>query len=271
MALVKVNYSSKVLGMGVTVDVILPQKATRLIGMETAEREGGTPVLWLLHGASDDETIWQRRTSIERYAAPLGLAVVMPGVQLSSYSDMAHGGKYYTFVSKELPEVMHNMFGFSTKREDNFIAGLSMGGAGCMKIGLANPEKYAAIGCMSAGITNRAASKKPPKKGSGMQGRMYMTYGDRDLRGTEEDPEFQAKSIIAEGKPIPRIYHTCGSEDFLVERAHYTRDFFLGFEGNPFDYTYEEDPGAHTCEYWDEHIQHFLKFIGLETQSDIRN
>ncbi|MBR5742316.1 MAG: esterase family protein, partial [Clostridia bacterium] len=106
MALVKIDYHSKVLGMDVTCDVILPQKASRLIGMETAERKGGTPVLWLLHGASDDETIWQRRTSIERYAAPLGLAVVMPGVQLSSYADMAHGGKYYTFVSKELPEVM---------------------------------------------------------------------------------------------------------------------------------------------------------------------
>ncbi len=270
MALVKVNFGSRVLGMDVTCDVILPQKATRLIGMETAEREGGTPVLWLLHGASDDETIWQRRTSIERYAAPLGLAVVMPGVQLSSYADMAHGGKYYTFVSKELPEVMHAFFGFSMKREDNFIAGLSMGGAGCMKIGLANPEKYAAIGCMSAGITNRAPTKRRPKDARAAK-RQEMTYGNRNLVGTEEDPEYQAKSIIAEGKPIPRIYHTCGASDFLTERAHYTRDFFLSFEGNPFDYTYEEDPGAHTWEYWDEHIQHFLKFIGLEAQSDIRN
>ena len=56
-----------------------------------------------------------------------------------------------------------------------------------------------------------------------------------------------------------------------MNNAHATRDFFEGFEGNPFDYTYEEDPGAHTWEFWDEHIQHFLKYLGLEEEKDIRN
>ena len=64
-----------------------------------------------------------------------------------------------------------------------------------------------------------------------------------------------------EGKPIPRIYHSTGSEDFLLDAAHFTRDFFGSFEGNPFDYIYEEDPGAHTWEYWDDHIQRFLAYI----------
>ena len=45
-------------------------------------------------------------------------------------------------------------------------------------------------------------------------------------------------------------------------RAQSTRAFFQSFEGNPFDYICEEDEGAHTWEYWDEHIQHFLKYIG---------
>jgi len=265
MALIKTHFFSRSLGMGVTCDVILPQKATNLIGMETAERKGSTPVLWLLHGSSDDETIWQRRTSIERYAAPLGLAVVMPAVALSSYADMAHGGRYYTYVSEELPAVMHKLYGFSLAREDNFIAGLSMGGAGCMKIGLANPEKYSVIGCLSAGIMNRLPGEKRKNP------RAAMLYGDRDLFDTEEDPINKALDILNKKKPIPRIYHSCGAQDFLLEAAHFTRDFFLGFEGNPFDYTYEEDPGVHSWEYWDEHIQHFLKFIGLSQEKDIRN
>ena len=75
----------------------------------------------------------------------------------------------------------------------------------------------------------------------GVRRRRGQVRPDMPWIETEEDPEFQAKSIIAEGKPIPRIYHTCGSEDFLVERAHYTRDFFLGFEGNPFDYNNKDD------------------------------
>ena len=60
-------------------------------------------MLYLLHGLSDDDTIWLRRTSIERYVAPLGLAVVMPQVHRSFYTDEAYGGRFWTFVSEELP------------------------------------------------------------------------------------------------------------------------------------------------------------------------
>ena len=265
MALIQTHIASAVLGMDVTCQVILPQKASKLIGMETAAGEGLFPVLWLLHGMSDDETIWQRRTSIERYAAPLGLAVVMPAVQLSGYADMAHGGRYYTFISKELPELMANLFPFSRKREDNFIAGLSMGGAGCMKIGLANPEQNSAIGCLSAGMINRGADS--PQR----RARMEMLYGGRDITGTEEDPVHSARQILEKGLPAPRIYHACGDDDFLLDSAHETRDFFQSMEGNPFDYTYEQDPGVHSWEFWDEHIQHFLRFLKLQPEKDVRN
>lgn len=270
MALIHVNFFSEALGMCASCDVILPQRATRQIGMAAAARGDKHPVLWLLHGASDDQTIWQRRTSIERYTAPLGLAVVMPAVSLSSYADMAHGGKYYTYIAKELPEIMRSMFPLSEKREDNFIAGLSMGGAGCMKIGLANPENYAAIGCFSAGAVNRGGQKLTPER----EARMIMTYGttDRDaLKGTVEDVFGSVQKILDENLPRPRIFHSIGTDDFILESAHETRDFFQSLHGNPFDYHYEEHPGAHTWEYWDEHIQDFLKFIDLKPVEDIRN
>ncbi|MGI6173269.1 MAG: alpha/beta hydrolase [Christensenellales bacterium] len=269
MALIHTNFFSEALGMCVAVDVILPQKASKLIGMQSVERDGRHPVLWLLHGMSDNHTIWQRRTSIERYAAPLGLAVVMPNAHLSAYSNMAHGGRYYDYIAEELPKTMRDFFPLSDRREDNFIAGLSMGGAGCMKIGLSKPENYAAIGCLSAGAFNHKPTDKdlPPERVA----RFQMLYGDRDLQGTEEDVLGNAEKILAEGKPCPRIYHACGTEDFLLERAHETRDFFEGIEGNPFDYTYDEGPGAHTWDFWDDHIQTFLKFLHLEKQEEIRN
>ncbi|MGN1409450.1 MAG: alpha/beta hydrolase, partial [Eubacteriales bacterium] len=153
MALVHTHFFSNTLGRQTSCDVILPQKAAKQIGMESAEREK-SPVLWLLHGASDDETIWQRRTSIERYVSPLGLAVVMPSVEVSGYRNLSHGGRFYDYISKELPEIMRGFFNFSSAREDNYICGLSMGGAGAMKIGLANPDKYSVIGCLSAGMIN---------------------------------------------------------------------------------------------------------------------
>ena len=268
MALIHIGFFSECLGMAVQCDVILPQTASGQIGMAAGVQGDRHPTLWLLHGASDDHTIWQRRTSIERYAAPLGLAVVMPAVQLSVYANMAHGRRFYDYVAQELPEKMRYFFPLSDRREDNFIAGLSMGGAGCMKIGLANPDNYAAIGCLSAGASNRRASVEQTEAG---KRRQTMIYGDRNLEGTEEDPFGNARKIVEQGLPAPRIYHSTGASDFLLENAHATRDFFQSIPGNPFDYTYEEDPGAHTWEYWDEHIQHFLRFIGLKPVAGVRN
>ncbi len=261
MALVHTHFYSESLGRCVSCEVILPQKATGLIGMESAEKER-TKVLWLLHGASDDETIWQRRTSIERYVAPLGMAVVMPSVEVSGYSNLAHGGKFYDYVAKELPSIMRGFFGFSALREDNFVCGLSMGGAGALKIGLANPDRYAAIGCLSAGIFNRTLPTDTRSIDPDKNRRAYIQFDGRDLEGTEEDIIGNIHRIVREGLPAPKVYHSTGSEDFLLESAHFTRDLFGSLEGNPFGYVYEEDPGAHTWEYWDEHIQRFLAFIG---------
>ena len=94
---------------------------------------------------------------------------------------------------------------------------------------------------------------------------MIMTYGTSDykaLEGTVNDPLYAARRILDEGRPCPRIFHSIGTEDFLLDSARATRDFFTALPGNPFDYTYEEHPGAHTWEYWDEHIQDFLKYLG---------
>lgn len=260
MALLHSHFFSNTLGRQVSCEVILPQKASKQIGMDSVQNSE-TPVLWLLHGASDDETIWQRRTSIERYVAPLGLAVVMPSVEISGYSNLAHGGRFYDYVSKELPEIMRGFFGFSEKREDNYICGLSMGGAGALKIGLANPEKYSVIGCLSAGIFNRSIPEGEYKVDPSENRRGFISFDGRILKNSEEDVCASAEKIISECLQAPRIYHSTGSEDFLLGTAHFTRDFFNKFEGNPFGYVYEEDPGAHTWEYWDEHIQRFLKFI----------
>ena len=93
----------------------------------------------------------------------------------------------------------------------------------------------------------------------------------RKLEGTEEDTFGNAEKLVKAGGPFPRIYHACGDQDFVLESAHATRDFFTAIDGNPFEYVYEEDPGAHTWEFWDEHIQHFLKYLNLEKTEGVRN
>ena len=134
MALLHVDLFSDVLGMCSQMDVILPEQTRGQIGMEGKRSDGKYPTLYLLHGMSDDHTIWQRRTSIERYAADYGIAVVMPTTQLGWYTDMHIGYKWWTFLSQELPAICRTFFpNMSSRREDTFAAGLSMGGYGALK------------------------------------------------------------------------------------------------------------------------------------------
>ena len=102
MALIHTDFFSDALGMCVEMDVILPEETKGQIGMEGRDGKGGWKTLYLLHGMSDDHTIWQRRTSIERYASEKGIAVVMPSTQLGWYTDMHCGYKWFTYISEEI-------------------------------------------------------------------------------------------------------------------------------------------------------------------------
>src|SRR5688500_5792944 len=145
MAFFDCHFFSDTLAMTVSAHVLIPQESTRQIGLESGPARASYPTLYLLHGLSDDHTIWMRRTSIERYAAAKNIAVVMPAVGRSFYQDMASGPKYWTFVSEELPVLMRQFFPLSTTREETFAAGLSMGGYGALRLGLARPDKFAAV------------------------------------------------------------------------------------------------------------------------------
>src|SRR6478609_11942097 len=152
MAHLRCDFYSEALGLSTAMTVILPQQTSTQIGMTGAAAAGPPPVLYLLHGLSDDDTIWLRRTSIERYVAELGLAVVMPQVHRSFYTDEAYGGRYWTFLSEELPALVSSFFRVSERREDTFVAGLSMGGYGALKWALREPARFAAAASMSGAV-----------------------------------------------------------------------------------------------------------------------
>ena len=103
MVHLRCDFFSESLSLSTSMTVLLPQRTTTQIGMEGHTPDGSPPLLYLLHGLSDDDTIWVRRTSIERYAAPHGLAVVMPPVHRSFYTDQAYGGRYWTFPARSCP------------------------------------------------------------------------------------------------------------------------------------------------------------------------
>src|SRR5919109_3400675 len=131
MILNEVRFFSETLGMLSTMYVLIPQR----MGAEAKNpRKPKYRTLYLLHGDSDDHSAWQRQTSLERYVEGLKLVVVMPAVHLSFYNDMAHGLKYWQFISEEVPALVRDMLPLSSARKDNYVAGLSMGGYGAFKL-----------------------------------------------------------------------------------------------------------------------------------------
>jgi S-formylglutathione hydrolase FrmB len=236
--------------------VLLPQQTTTQIGMEGRSSDGPPPVLYLLHGLSDDDTIWLRRTSIERYASPLGLAVVMPQVNRSFYTDEAYGGRYWTFLSEELPQLVGSLFRVSDRREDTFVAGLSMGGYGAFKWALRQPERFAGAASLSGAVdiaglrTGRERPEDP---------RMFeRIFGDRDPAGTEDD----LHSLLTRADPasLPSLYLCCGTEDALIDDNRAFADACTA-AGVPLRSSF--GPGDHDWAYWDSQIQDVLAWLPL--------
>ena len=120
-------------------------------------------MLYLLHGLSDDHTAWLRYTSVERYAAAAGLAVVMPAVNRSFYANEASGGRYWDYVAEELPQIVGNFFRVSQDPADTYVAGLSMGGYGAMKLALTHPDRFAAAATLSGALDLDELSSRPER------------------------------------------------------------------------------------------------------------
>ena len=145
------NIFSDTIGMMTGVNVIIPENSKE-----------PPAVLYLLHGLSDDQSAWTRRTSIERYVGDKNLAVIMPTTYRGYYTDMANGYRYWTYISEELPEKMRRIFRLSSEREKTFAAGLSMGGYGALKLGLRQPERFAAVAGFSSAAAMTSASRTDP-------------------------------------------------------------------------------------------------------------
>lgn len=248
MALMQCNFFSEALELSTSMTVIVPQQTSAQIGMEGRVGAGDPPVLYLLHGLSDDDTIWLRRTSIERYVAPLGMAVVMPQVHRSFYADEAHGNRYWTFLSEELPALVSRFFRFSDRPQDTYVAGLSMGGYGAFKWALRHPDRFAAAASLSGALDIAGLHRDA-------SGVLRQAFGAGDIAGTDDD--LLALLERAE-RPLPRLYLWCGTEDRLVAG---NRTFIATAEKHGVDVTSELSAGDHEWKYWDERIQHVLTWM----------
>ena len=252
MALLTCHFFAETLRVSTAVSVILPEPAAGQIGLAGSSSDAPPPVLYLLHGLSDDETVWTRRTSIERYAADAGIAVVMPRAGRSFYQDEAYGGAYWTFLSRELPAVVERFFRVSTVRQDTFVAGLSMGGYGAMRWALTEPGRFAAAATLSGALDLAAPSEES----------LWADEVPQVYAGAPVPRASDLMALLDDADPaaLPALYLACGTEDFLIE---HNRRFLARAAARGVPVTTDLHPGTHEWGFWDATIQDVIAWLPL--------
>jgi len=236
--------------------VLLPDPPPPAAAHATTGQGSRWPTLYLLHGLSDDHTVWLRRTSIERYAENLQLAIVMPAANRSFYADMVAGPRYWTFVSEEVPAVARHFFPLAAEREANFVAGLSMGGYGALNLALTHPERYAAAASLSGVLDVARYAKDELADG---QAEMRHIFGDPAGLANSANDLFRLTALLAaSNRPRPKLHQWCGTEDFLY--ADNLR-FRKHAQALNLPITYEEGTGGHDWSCWDAQIQRVLQWL----------
>ncbi len=241
MAFATINYHSRSLDKASSFNIVFPD-------------DPATPrpwsVLYLLHGLSDDHTIWMRHTSIERYVAGLPLVVVMPDGGRGWYTNAAQGLAYEDDLIKDVIGLVDRTFPVKAERSGRAIGGLSMGGYGAVKLGLKHPETFASVNSHSGALT----AFRDPKLIKKLNPQVDWIFGKTPQDGPE-DP-FAFLSRIDHGR-IPALRIDCGTDDFLLEQ---NREFHRHLESMHVPHEYLEFAGDHNWAYWDLHIQDAIAF-----------
>ena len=244
MAYFNCTVFSETLGMMTDIAAIIPDN-----GMKRLEN-GDYPVVYLLHGLSDNHSAWSRRTKADLYAEETGIAIVMPEVQRGFYQDMAFGLPYFTFITEELPRICNKLFRVTNDPAYTFVAGLSMGGYGAMRWAMTYPERFAKAACFSAVTDVKHFFGNNPCGMGEAERRSLVGDGVEDA----EDLFF----LSAQKRNFPPILQCCGTSDFLLED---NRRFHEHLTSLGVDHRYEEWEGGHEWRFWDAAIEKALAFF----------
>ena len=249
MAIMHTLFTSATLKRRCAMNVFVPEAPHN-------DGKAGFPVVYLLHGRSDDENSYADhgiRTLCEKYR----FIVVMPDGGRSFYMDMHSGEKYWTFISEELPRLIQTMFPARTDRASTFAAGLSMGGYGALKLGLRMPEKFGRIGAMSAVADIGWAGRK---EGCMCDQEIISIFGGHTAMLGTDDDLFELLKRPAPACGRPDIMMRCGDKDILIKE---NREFIRrASEAGNWNVDYAETPGAgHTWEFWMDKLVEIFDFF----------
>lgn len=243
VAICELHYFSPALQKQTACNVIIP---------EVPGFSGPYPVFYLLHGLSDDFTMWQRKTSIGRYVQMLPLIIVMPDGGRGFYCDAPEGFAYERAIVEDCVGFIDRTFNTRAERAGRCIGGLSMGGYGAIKLALQHPDLFASANGHSGaygfahGEWREAEAEFRRITGPNPMGGKDDVYALADQFKTRRD-----------GLKAPALRIDCGTSDFLIEQ---NRNFHAHLQKIGMSHEYAEFPGTHDWSYWDKHIQSALRF-----------
>lgn len=234
--------------------------------------ERSYPVVYLLHGFTDDNTGWLQFGEINRYADKAiadgtipPMIIIMPNGDSSFYINSYDGKeKYEDFFIKEFMPAVEKTYRIKAEKKYRGIAGLSMGGYGSLIYSLKYPQLFAAAAPLSAAVFDDSAIITMPDInyevvlgplfGRGLKGkdRINKTLNENSILKIVE-----TKS--AEDLKKVRYWIDCGDDDFLT-KGNCLLHIELTDKKVPHEYRVRD--GAHNWTYWRTGIVDALKFIG---------
>ncbi len=257
------SISSKITGYDVNYSVYLPPC------YESSQRS--YPVLYLLHGYSDNETAWVQFGEVNRtadQAIEAGLIppmiIIMPNAKVTWYVNNHKGTDRYEdmFFEEFIPQV-EKKYRIRSQKEFRAVSGLSMGGNGSLLYAIKHPDTFAACAAFSAAVYTNDEMKYHLEQGNKTW--FEPIYGSLN-KNNELPQHWMDYNIlnILENKPIDKVkrvkfYIDCGDDDFLYKgnaALHVLlRDLNIKHE-------YRIRDGAHNWTYWRTNIIHGLQFVG---------
>jgi S-formylglutathione hydrolase FrmB len=232
VAVINVQFMSKAINKQVDYNVVVPEAG-----------EGPFPVLLQLHGLTDNHHSWIQRSSIVRYLEKYPIITVFPDGGTSCYlnwpsPERIGRQRYEDLLVQDIPAHLNRHF--NVRQGPWAIGGLSMGGYGSMRLGLKYPELFSSIWAHSSAFHMEQ-----------MLDDAYVLGGDRD-----DQDVFKLASKLVDAPTKPVISFDCGvSDERLID---HNRELHAHMDAIGLTHHYAEHPGAHTWEYWDEHVQEAL-------------
>lgn len=209
----------------------------------------------LLHGVYGSHWAWALQGGAHRTAARLVAAGDIPPFALAMPSDGLRGdGSGYVphgdgfdaahWIVDEVPRAAREAIPGLCQDVPRFIAGLSMGGFGALRLGAVHPGAWQAVSGHSS-ITHLSQMAQFIEEDVASFG---AAAGDASV----------LDAMVAAGDRLPPVRFDCGVDDPLIEE---NRRLHRALDERGIRHVYEEFPGAHTWAYWETHLEDTLRFF----------